>query len=107
MGLPDLTHLQFAIVDVLGPREKSGRELRQGLRERGIRKSGPAFYQLMARLEEAGVVKGRYDQKIVEAQIIKERRYKITGSGVRARERALDFYLKASALALGARSAQP
>ena len=102
MGLPDLTHLQFAIVDVLGPREKSGRELRQGLRERGIRKSGPAFYQLMARLEEAGVVKGRYDQKIV-----KERRYKITGSGVRARERALDFYLKASALALGARSAQP
>ena len=107
MGLPDLTHLQFAIVDVLGPREKSGRELRQGLQKLRIRKSGPAFYQLMARLEEAGVVKGRYDQKIVEGQIIKERRYKLTGKGVRAWQRSRDFYLEASALAAGARSAQP
>ena len=106
MRLPDLTHLQFVIVDVLGPREKSGRELRQGLRERGIRKSGPGFYQLMARLEEAGVVKGWYDQKIVEGQIIKERRYKITGSGMRARERSLDFYRNSDAHAFGAATVQ-
>ena len=100
MKLPSLTHLQFAIVDALGAREKSGRELREILKTRGIRKSGPAFYQLMARLEDAGFVKGWYDQKIVDAQIIKERRYKLLGAGAKAFDRTLDFYRTAQAKGL-------
>jgi len=90
--LPTLTHLQFLILDIVGGAEMSGRDLREKLRARGVRKTGPAFYQLMARLEDAGFVKGWYDQKIIDGQIIKERRYRILGAGAKARENTLDFY---------------
>ena len=98
MGLPTLTHLQFAILDVLGACKRSGREVRAGLKGRGIRKDGPAFYQLMARLEDAGFVKGWYDQKVIDGQIIKERRYQVLGAGLRAWTRTRDFYFDASRL---------
>ena len=92
MPLPPLTHLQFAILDVLGAKERSGREVREKLKKLGIRKSGPAFYQLMSRLEDAKFIKGWYDQKVIDSQIIKERRYTLLGAGARAWERTLDFY---------------
>jgi DNA-binding PadR family transcriptional regulator len=70
----------------------SGRELRQRLAKQGARKTGPAFYQLMARLEEARFVQGEYAQKIVEGQIIKERTYRMTAEGEKALRRTLSFY---------------
>ncbi len=93
MPLPDLTHLQFAVLDVLGAKKRPGREVREGLRKRGVRKNGPAFYQLMSRLEEAGFVEGWYEQKIIDGQIIKERRYRALGKGLRAWQRTRDFYV--------------
>jgi DNA-binding PadR family transcriptional regulator len=90
--LPGITHLQFLVMASLFDGEQSGRFLRQKLEEDGERKSGPAFYQMMARLEDAGLVRGRYDQKIVEGQIIKERRYCITATGTTACRRAYEFY---------------
>lgn len=102
MPLPPLSHLQFAVLDALGAAKKSGRELRAALAARGVKKSGPAFYQLMARLEDAGFVKGWYEQKIVDGQIIKERRYQIKGQGSRACEKTRDFYMNPdSAIAKG------
>ena len=91
-NIPELSHLQFAVLEALGSAELSGRDLRQKLTETGINKSGPAFYQMMARLEEAKFVKGWYDQKIIDAQIIKERRYKITSDGAKAVFDAYRFY---------------
>jgi len=60
------------------PRDKklSGRELRTALAKHGAKKRGPAFYQLMARLEESGFVEGEYSQKIVEDRLFKERHYR-------------------------------
>ena len=52
-ALPSLTHLQFLVLGVLRTDEQSGRVIRQALHAYGIRRSGPAFYQLMARLEKA------------------------------------------------------
>jgi len=92
MKIPDLSHLQMLVLECLGTQKHSGRELRQRLAQSGSKKSGPAFYQLMARLEEAGLVEGEYSQKIVEKQIIKERWYRVTGEGARAARRTLDFY---------------
>jgi len=86
--------LQFLVLASLFDGEQSGRFLRQKLAENGERKSGPAFYQMMARLEDAGLVRGHYDQKIVEGQIIKERHYRITGTGTKACRRAYQFYLQ-------------
>jgi DNA-binding PadR family transcriptional regulator len=90
--LPELSHLQFAVLEVLGTAQMSGKDLRTGLGELGIKKSGPAFYQMMARLEEAKFVEGWYIQEVVDGQIIKERQYKITGSGVRALNQTKSFY---------------
>jgi DNA-binding PadR family transcriptional regulator len=92
MKIPELSHLQTLVLECLGPRKRPGRELRQLLAQTGVKKSGPAFYQLMARLEESGLVEGEYSQKIVEGQIIKERSYRVTGEGARAARRTLDFY---------------
>ena len=73
MRLPDVTHLQFAILDVLCAKRKSGQEVRTRLKSLGIRKTGPAFYQLMARFEDGGLVKGSYEQQTVDGQVIKQR----------------------------------
>jgi DNA-binding PadR family transcriptional regulator len=93
MNIPEITHLQFLVLGILMDGEQTGRYVRAKFAEAGHQKNGPAFYQFMARLEDAKFVEGRYDQKIVEGQIIKERIYKITGAGVSAWENVRDFYL--------------
>jgi len=90
--LPELSHLQFAVLEVLGTAHMSGKDLRTGLSELGIKKSGPAFYQMMARMEDAKLVDGSYSQQIIDGQIIKERQYKVTGNGVRASNHTKQFY---------------
>ena len=101
MRLPELSHLQLLVFESLGTKKHSGRELRQSLARSGIKKSGPAFYQVMARLEEAGLVEGEYSQKVIEGQIIKERWYRVTGEGARAARRTLEFYSRLLPAAAG------
>ena len=94
MNLPKITHLQFHVLTNLHDAEHPGRDLRRRLAEVGMRRSGPAFYQLMSRLEDAGLVRGRYEQKIVDGQIIKERFYSITREGLAAWQATRDFYVE-------------
>jgi hypothetical protein len=91
-NLPELSHLQFAVLEVLGAGVMAGKNIRAGLAEQRIRKSGPAFYQMMARLEEAKMVEGWYNQEVIDGQIIKERNYRITGEGARALNETKRFY---------------
>ena len=90
--LPELTHLQFLVLDIIGTAKLRGREVREELKSRGVSKTGPAFYQMMARLEEAKFVVGDYSQEIIDGQIIKERCYKVLGSGFSALRQTRDFY---------------
>jgi DNA-binding PadR family transcriptional regulator len=93
--LPSLTHLQFLVLGALleaGDHARLGRELRAELARHGLRRSAPAFYQMMARLEDAGWADGSYTQQIVDSQIIKERGYRITPAGERAWTATRDFY---------------
>ena len=76
--LPVLTHLQFLVLGVLRNEDLPGRTLRDALSGYGIRRTGPAFYQLMARLEKDRLVDGRYEQITVGDQAVTERRYRIT-----------------------------
>ncbi len=101
MPLPDITHLQFLVLGLLMDGELSGRLLREGMAEDGRRKSAPAFYQFMARLEDAGLVEGRYEPKILDGQPIKERWYKVTGRGESAWRDTRDFYMARAGLGLG------
>ncbi len=94
--VPSLTHLQFLVLSRLRGGPATGRELRDRLEEYSVRKSGPAFYQLMARMEDGGIVKGWYQQQIVDGQIIRERHYEITAQGHAAWDKTSEFYRQAS-----------
>ena len=90
--LPGLTHLQFLVLGVLLSGQQSGRAVRQAIEHYGIRRSAPAFYQMMARLERDGMVEGWYEQVKVGDQSVTERRYRTTAAGSKIWERAYAFY---------------
>ena len=92
--LPSVTHLQFLVLEALDGVEQAGRDLRALLVRHQVRTSGPAFYQMMARLEAASLVEGRYDQKVVGGQLLKERRYRLLPAGRRALVEIRNFYLE-------------
>jgi DNA-binding PadR family transcriptional regulator len=94
--VPAITHLQFLVLALLRTGPRMGRHLRRGLADHGVRRSAPAFYQMMARLEDAGLVIGEYDQKIIDSQIIKERRYSLTSAGAAAWRGTRDFYVESA-----------
>jgi DNA-binding PadR family transcriptional regulator len=91
-ALPALTHLHYLVLGVLRTEEQPGRVLRQALASYGVRRSGPAFYQLMARIERAKLVDGWYEQVLVGDQAVTERRYRITRDGARQWAEAHRFY---------------
>lgn len=95
-ALPTLTHLQFLVLGVLRTDGQPGRAIRQVLVSYGVRRSGPAFYQLMARLERERLVEGWYEQISVGDQAVTERRYRITADGTRRWNRARSFYQQVS-----------
>ena len=90
--IPDVTHLQFLVLGLLRGGERPGRLVRRALAKHGVERTGPAFYQMMARLEDAGLVAGEYEQKVVDGQIIKERRYALTPRGDAAWTSTRAFY---------------
>src|SRR4051812_12490825 len=91
-SIPDLTHLQFLVLGILRAGTHTGRHVRRALARHGVRRTAPAFYQMMARLEDARFVSGEYDQKVVDGQIIKERRYTLTARGQAAWNATRAFY---------------
>lgn len=84
------------MLEALCEAEQIGRDLRDHLVAHGVRSSAPAFYQMMGRLEETGLVEGWYEQKLVAGQNVKERRYQITRQGGRALAETRAFYLTRS-----------
>jgi DNA-binding PadR family transcriptional regulator len=90
--LPDLTHLQFLVLGVLRGDQQPGRVVRDALAGYGIRRTGPAFYQLMARLEKDRLIDGWYEQITVGDQAVTERRYRITPDGKKRWNEARAFY---------------
>lgn len=90
--LPALTHLQFLVLGVLRNDDLPGRTLRDALAGYGIRRTAPAFYQMMARLEKERLVDGHYEQISVGDQAVTERRYRITAQGRKRWSEARAFY---------------
>lgn len=93
MPLPDLTHLQFALMEALGAKERPGRIIRQKLaEEHGIKKSLASFYMAMKRMKEAGFVTVRNEVVEVDGYTAKECHYTLTGHGAKAWRSTLDWY---------------
>ena len=94
--LPAITHLQFLVLGCLRAGEQPGRAIRETIAGYGVRRSGPAFYQMMARLERARLVEGWYEQITVGDQAVTERRYRLRPAGDKLWSETREFYHKAS-----------
>ncbi len=94
MDEPKLTHLQLSILGLIQEGSTSGKEIRRALRENDMERSGPSFYQAMARLEDSGWVTGEYRQRVEDGQMIRERHYSITPAGSRAMQASVEFYAR-------------
>src|SRR5436190_20230938 len=92
--IPRLTHLQFLVLGQLFGGEQPGRVIREALAAHGVRRSAPAFYQLMARLERDRLVDGWYEQVSAGDQAVTERRYRLRPSGAKLWAEARDFYTR-------------
>jgi DNA-binding MarR family transcriptional regulator len=101
--VPDISQLQFLALGALLAGERPGRELREVAGEFGVRGTRAAFYQLMARLERAGLVEGWYAPVRVDEQTVTERHYRVTASGRRAWSEARAFHAAVERLSAGSR----
>ena len=90
--IPKITHLQFLVLGLLRDAEQPGRVIREALAAHGVRRSAPAFYQLMARLERDRLVDGWYEQVSAGDQAVTERRYRLRPAGAKLWTEARDFY---------------
>ena len=90
--LPPLSHLQFLALGVLLSADEPGRVIRDVVADYGERRTGAAFYQLMARLERDRLVDGWYEQVTAGDQAVTERRYRIRAAGAKLWAEARDFY---------------
>ena len=95
--LPRLTHMQFLVLGLLREGDLPGRLIRDALAAHGVKRTAPAFYQLMARLERDGLVHGWYEQIVVGGQAVTERRYRLRQPGDRLWLEARDFYVSVAA----------
>lgn len=90
--LPTLSHLQFLALGVILAGDEPGRVIREAVARHGARRTGAAFYQLMARLERDGLAEGWYEPILVAGQPAKERRYRVTRAGASAWRHTRAFY---------------
>jgi DNA-binding PadR family transcriptional regulator len=84
---------------VLLTAEQPGRTIRETIARFGVRRNGPAFYQMMARLEREGLVEGWYEQIAVGDQKVTERRYRILPTGSKVWKQTRSFYERVSVAA--------
>lgn len=78
-----MTKAQQLIIETIGARRfVFGAVLRQQLAVRGLSKSGPGFYALMADLEDLGIVTGWYQHMEVGGTPIKQRCFALTHEGI-------------------------
>lgn len=92
--LPTLTHLQFLVLDILArfPRGTSAQNLREAMLQVGHDQRGPKFYQLMGRLNEAGMVESWQQEFDVAGSDVSRTFYKLTAAGRIAWRITLEFY---------------
>ncbi|MEQ9504462.1 MAG: helix-turn-helix transcriptional regulator [Deltaproteobacteria bacterium] len=87
--MPALTALQYLVLRALISGELGAKDLKEVLRDNDVKKSSPAFYQLMTRLEEKGYIDAWWDE---EADHHRTRKYRITGEGQRSVHQTEAFY---------------
>lgn len=92
--LPNVTHLQFLVLDVMMPKASgiSSHELRDELARCGQVQEGPKFYQLMKRIEVMGMVQSWPQEFDVAGTTVTRTFYKVSRQGKTAWRLTMEFY---------------
>jgi len=89
-----LPHLQFLIIAIMGHRKMSGRDIREAMKAQGAHKTKAAAYQLFARMVDAGLLEGDWEEWLEDGETYRRKVFKVTGQGHLAYDRTRDFYEK-------------
>ena len=87
-----LPHLQFLIIAIMGPKKMSGRDIREAMRAQGAHKTKAAAYQLFARMVDAGLLEGDWEEWLEDGETYRRKVFRVTGEGHLASDRTRDFY---------------
>lgn len=79
--MPAAARVRSLVLASLADSGRTARELRATLAEHGVRQSLPAFFEMMAGLEDDGLVTGRDELRDRGGQTFQERAYEITAAG--------------------------
>ena len=90
--MKSLSDVKFLVLTELMQGVRSGREIREELEKQSAKKSLAAFYQIMARMEDEGMIRGWYETKRIDDQTVKSRHYEILGSGRVAWEKQMELF---------------
>lgn len=94
LPLPTITHLQFLVLDIVLESSSgiSSQQVQELLALNGQEQRGPKFYQLMKRLEQAGIIESWPQQFDVAGSSVSRTFYKGTKKGKIAWRITLEFY---------------
>ncbi len=70
----------------------SGRDIRDAMKAQGHNKTKAAAYQLFARMVDAGLLEGDWEEWQEDGETYRRKVFKVTAEGHRAHERTRDFY---------------
>lgn len=93
-NLPQVTHLQFLVLDVLLRQSEgtSATTLRTELKQHGQGREGPKFYQMMRRLAQTGMIESWSEHFDVGGGEVERTFYRATDIGRMAWRLTVEFY---------------
>jgi hypothetical protein len=90
--LPEMSALQFLVVRLLFAGAQSGSQLRERMREAGVKIGPPAFSRLMDRMENANYLCMQTEEGPKGCRYVRPRRFVVTELGVALWRQARAFY---------------
>jgi hypothetical protein len=95
--LPEMSCLQFLVVQLLFAGPQSGAELRRKMKEAGLKIGPPSFSRLMRRMEAANYVHAQSETTPSGCRFVYPRRFDVTDLGVGVWKQVREFYATAAA----------
>lgn len=90
--LPEMSGLQFLVVQLLFAGPQSGEELRRRMEEAGAKIGPSSFSRLMRRMEDANYLQAQSEEGPSGCRLVCPRRYEVTDLGVGIWKRVREFY---------------
>ena len=93
MTFPPLTHLQSLVIKLILSGRYDAPQIRDGLKAFGASKSCGAFYELMGRMEEAGLIAGSQCRSVRTGELVQRWDYAVTERGRELLRQTARFYM--------------